>query len=188
MLAGKRWLRIVATMGVALMAAAGSGAEEASAQQNDHLRIALRTGDVVIRMRSDLAPNHVERILELAEQGFYDGIVFHRVIEGFMAQTGDPTGTGRGGSGQNLRAEFSSEPFRRGTVGMARSQSPHSADSQFFICFADAEFLNGQYTVVGEVVEGMEHVDRIKRGDSAQNGLVTDPDKMLSVRPVDWSG
>ncbi len=187
MLAFKRWLRVVATLGVALMAAA-SGTEEASAQQQDHLRIALRTGDVVIRMRPDLAPNHVKRILELAESGFYDGIVFHRVIEGFMAQTGDPDGTGAGGSGQNLRAEFSAEPFRRGTVGMARSGHPDSADSQFFICFADAEFLNGQYTVVGEVVEGMEYVDQIKRGDPARNGKVTNPDKMLSVRPVDWSG
>lgn len=183
----KLWLRIAAILGVSLMAA-GAKPDAAVAQAREHLRITLRTGDVVIRMRSDLAPNHVARIIELAEQGFYDGIVFHRVIEGFMAQTGDPTGTGSGGSGQNIRAEFSSEPFRRGTVGMARSSHPDSADSQFFICFTDSEFLNNQYTVVGEVVSGMEHVDQIKRGDSAQNGAVTDPDKMLSVRPIEWGG
>ena len=111
------------------------------------------------------APRHVARIKELTREGFYDGIVFHRVIEGFMAQTGDPTGTGRGGSGTNLPAEFSKVPFVRGTVGMARSQNPNSGDSQFFICFADARFLDGQYTVWGSVVEGMEFVDMIARGE-----------------------
>jgi peptidylprolyl isomerase len=132
---------------------------------------------VVIRLRPDLAPNHVARIKELATEGFYDGIVFHRVIEGFMAQGGDPTGSGMSGSGKRLRAEFSREPFVRGTCGMARSQHPDSADSQFFIMFDEGSFLNGQYTVWGEVVEGMEHVDAITRGEPPRV-----PDKILSMR------
>jgi len=134
-------------------------------------------GRVVIKLRPDLAPNHVARIKELATEGFYDGIVFHRVIEGFMAQGGDPTGSGMGGSGKRLRAEFSREPFVRGTCGMARSQHPDSADSQFFIMFDEGSFLNGQYTVWGEVVEGMEHVDAITRGEPPRV-----PDKILSMR------
>jgi cyclophilin family peptidyl-prolyl cis-trans isomerase len=134
-------------------------------------------GRTVIALRPDLAPNHVARIKELARQGFYDGVVFHRVIEGCMAQTGDPTGTGMGGSGKKLKAEFSREPHRRGTASMARAQSPDSADSQFFICFDDAAFLNGQYTVWGEVVDGMEAIDQIKRGEP-----VRDPDKILSLK------
>ena len=138
----------------------------------------LKDGTVKIALREDLAPNHVARIKQLVEEKFYDGIVFHRVIDGFMAQTGDPTGTGRGGSDYpDLRAEFSSEPFRRGTLGMARSQHPDSANSQFFICFADATWLNGQYTVFGEVVEGMEHIDAITRGEPPKN-----PDKIISLR------
>ncbi len=134
-------------------------------------------GRVVIELRPDLAPNHVARIKELAREGFYDGIVFHRVIEGFMAQSGDPTGTGTGGSGQNLAQEFSDAPHVRGTASMARAMDPNSADSQFFICFDDAPFLNGQYTVWGQVVEGMEHVDQIKRGEPVQ-----DPDKIVQMR------
>jgi peptidylprolyl isomerase len=123
-------------------------------------------GDVVIRLRPDLAPGHVERIKELTEQGFYDGVTFHRVIPGFMAQGGDPTGTGGGGSKlPNLQAEFSSEPHVRGTCSMARTNAPHSANSQFFICFDDARFLDRQYTVWGEVVEGMEHVDALPKGE-----------------------
>jgi peptidylprolyl isomerase len=123
-------------------------------------------GDVVIRLRPDLAPGHVERIRELASEGFYDGVVFHRVIPGFMAQGGDPTGTGMGGSPKpDLKAEFSREPHVRGTASMARSQSPNSANSQFFICFADAGFLDGQYTVWGEVTDGMEHVDALPKGE-----------------------
>jgi peptidylprolyl isomerase len=123
-------------------------------------------GDVVIRLRPDLAPQHVARIRELAQEGFYDGIVFHRVIPGFMAQGGDPTGNGTGGSDKpNLPAEFSREPHKRGTASMARSQSPDSANSQFFICFEDCGFLDGQYTVWGEVVEGMEHVDALPKGE-----------------------
>lgn len=147
------------------------------------LVLTLKDGEVLIRLRPDLAPKHAARLKELAADGFYDGIVFHRVIPGFMAQTGDPTGTGRGGSGRgNLPAEFSSEPFKRGTVGMARSQDPNSADSQFFICFDDAQFLNGDYTVVGEVISGMEFVDKIKKG-SGGGGTVSNPDKMISFRP-----
>jgi cyclophilin family peptidyl-prolyl cis-trans isomerase len=136
-------------------------------------------GDVTIRLRADLAPIHVARIKELAREGFYDGIVFHRVIDGFMAQTGDPTGTGMGGSGKKLKAEFSKEPHKRGTASMARASDPNSGDSQFFICFGDAAFLNGQYTVWGEVIEGMENIDKIKRGEP-----VKDPDKILSMKVV----
>lgn len=139
--------------------------------------VTLKDGDVVIRMRDDVAPTHVARIKELAREGFYDGIVFHRVIEGFMAQTGDPTGTGTSGSGRNLNAEFSEAPFLRGTVGMARAQSPNSADSQFFIMFADGRFLDNNYTVIGQVESGMEYVDNIKRGEPP-----VDPDQMISVK------
>jgi cyclophilin family peptidyl-prolyl cis-trans isomerase len=143
----------------------------------DVLWMDLTHGRVVIRLRPDLAPVHVARIKELAAEGFYDGIVFHRVIEGFMAQSGDPTGTGRGGSGRKLPAEFSDAPYVRGTCGMARTSDPNSADSQFFIMFDDGSFLNGQYTVWGEVVEGMEHVDAITRGEPPRV-----PDKILSMR------
>ena len=123
-------------------------------------------GDVVIRLRPDLAPGHVERIKQLTQDGFYDGVVFHRVIDGFMAQGGDPTGTGMGGSAEpDLKAEFNAEPHVRGTCSMARSQNPNSANSQFFICFDDARFLDRQYTVWGEVVEGMEHVDALPKGE-----------------------
>lgn len=134
-------------------------------------------GTVTIEMRPDLAPGHVARIKELAREGFYDGIVFHRVIDGFMAQTGCPHGSGTGGSGQNLPAEFNEEPHVRGTTSMARAAHPDSADSQFFICFEEAPFLNRQYTVWGKVVDGMENVDKIKRGEP-----VNDPDKIVSMR------
>jgi cyclophilin family peptidyl-prolyl cis-trans isomerase len=134
-------------------------------------------GRVVIEMRPELAPGHVARIKELVRDGFYDGIVFHRVIDGFMAQTGCPHGTGTGGSGQKLKAEFNREPHVRGTVSMARAQNPDSGDSQFFICFDDARFLDNQYTVWGRVTEGMENVDKIKRGEPAQN-----PDKIVSAK------
>jgi peptidylprolyl isomerase len=135
------------------------------------LTLTLSTGgDVVIRLRPDLAPGHVERIAELARDGFYDGVVFHRVIPGFMAQGGDPTGTGMGGSKQpDLKAEFSNEAHVRGTCSMARSSSPDSANSQFFICFTDASFLDGQYTVWGEVESGMEHVDALPTGEPVRN-------------------
>ncbi|MET4633161.1 MULTISPECIES: peptidylprolyl isomerase [Kaistia] len=134
-------------------------------------------GSATIALRPDLAPQHVARIKELAREGFYDGIVFHRVIDGFMAQTGDPTGTGMGGSGKKLKAEFSREPHVRGTASMARSQDPNSGDSQFFLCFGDARFLDGQYTVWGQVIEGMDNIDKIKRGEPVQN-----PDKIVSMK------
>ncbi|MFG1344615.1 peptidylprolyl isomerase [Xanthobacter autotrophicus DSM 431] len=134
-------------------------------------------GPVTIAFRPDLAPGHVARIKELVSQGFYDGVPFHRVIEGFMAQTGDPTGTGMGGSGKKLKAEFNAQPHVRGTCSMARAQNPDSGDSQFFICFTDARFLDRQYTVWGEVVSGMENIDLIKRGEP-----VKDPDKIVSAK------
>ena len=143
----------------------------------DTLLIETTRGAVTVALRADLAPNHVARIKELARAGFYDGTPFHRVIDGFMAQGGDPTGTGTGGSGQKLKAEFSSAPHKRGTCSMARAADPNSADSQFFICFDDAGFLDGQYTVWGEVVDGMDNVDRIKRGEP-----VADPDKIVSMK------
>ncbi|MDD3030250.1 MAG: peptidylprolyl isomerase [Alphaproteobacteria bacterium] len=146
------------------------------------LYLDLPAGRVVIEMRPDLAPNHVARIKELVRQGFYDGLTFHRVIPGFMAQTGDPLGNGTGGSGQKIKAEFSNEPHVRGTVSMARAANPDSADSQFFICFADARYLDGQYTVWGKVVSGMEAVDQIKAGSSLNNGAVSDPTKIISMR------
>jgi peptidylprolyl isomerase len=138
---------------------------------DDRLTLSLSTGgDVVIKLRPDLAPDHVERITTLANQGFYDGVTFHRVIPGFMAQGGDPTGTGFHGSDlPNLQAEFSDEPHVRGVCSMARSQNPDSANSQFFICFDDARFLDGQYTVWGEVESGMEHVDALPKGEPPAN-------------------
>ena len=141
---------------------------------SDTLTLSLSTGDVVIRLRPDLAPQHVERITGLANDGFYDGVVFHRVIPGFMAQGGDPTGTGMGGSDKpDLKAEFNSEPHTRGTCSMARTQVPDSANSQFFICFDDAEFLDGQYTVWGQVESGMDHVDALPKGEPpAQPGKI----------------
>ncbi len=148
---------------------------------NEKLLIELSHGDVVIELHSDIAPLHVDRIKTLAKDGFYDGIIFHRVIEGFMAQTGDPTGTGYGGSDYpDLRAEFSNKPFERGTIGMARSSNPNSANSQFFICFEPASFLNGQYTVWGTVIEGMENVDKIARGEPPAN-----PDKIIKMTVVE---
>jgi len=150
----------------------------------DTLVMELKSGPVKIKLRPDLAPNHVERIKELAGQGFYDGIVFHRVIPNFMAQTGDPTGTGSGGSDlPDLKAEFSNEKHKRGTISMARTSNPNSANSQFFICFADAPWLDKQYSVWGEVVEGMEHVDAIKKGGEHNNGTISgEPDKILKMR------
>src|SRR6476660_6125315 len=146
---------------------------------SDRLTLSLSTGgDVVIKLRPDLAPGHVERITELAGSGFYDGVVFHRVIPGFMAQGGDPTGTGFHGSDlPNLKAEFSNEPHVRGTCSMARSQNPDSANSQFFICFDDARFLDGQYTVWGEVESGMEHVDALPKGEPPAS-----PGKIVKAR------
>ena len=142
-----------------------------------------KDGRITILLRPDLAPKHVKQIKELVKRKFYDGIVFHRVIDGFMAQTGDPTGTGMSGSDlPNIPAEFSNEPFKRGILGMARAQDPNSANSQFFIMFAEAPSLNGQYTVIGEVVDGMPVVDKIKRGDPTNNGKVYQPDRIVSMR------
>jgi len=141
------------------------------------LYIELEHGRVVVELMPDVAPTHVDRIKELAREGYYDGIVFHRVIPGFMAQTGDPTGTGTSGSGKKLRAEFSNVPFDRGVIGMARTSDPNSADSQFFITYQRATHLNGQYTVWGKVVEGMDYVDAIAPGEPPRY-----PDKMISVK------
>jgi cyclophilin family peptidyl-prolyl cis-trans isomerase len=153
----------------------------AAAQANDPentLYLDLSYGRVVIRLRPDLAPNHVARVKQLARAGFYDGIVFHRVLEGFMAQSGDPTGTGMGGSDEpDLKAEFTETPFVRGVIGAARTDDPDSANSQFFIMFGERRGLNGQYTVWGEVVEGMEFVDQIKRGEPPAN-----PDKIIRMQ------
>jgi peptidylprolyl isomerase len=146
------------------------------AKSEDTLILDTSKGRVVIEMRPDLAPGHVARIKQLVSEGFYDGIVFHRVIDGFMAQTGCPQGTGTGGSGKKLRAEFNKEPHVRGTVSMARAASPDSGDSQFFICFDDARFLDNQYTAWGRVIEGMDNVDKIKRGEPVQN-----PDQILKA-------
>ncbi len=153
-----------------------------AAELENMLYLELKTGRVTIELRPDLAPTHVERIKELAREGFYDGLLFHRVIAGFMAQTGDPLGNGTGGSGQNLDAEFSDERHVRGTLSMARAQNPNSADSQFFIVLKDAPHLDNQYTVWGKVTDGMEHVDQIKLGSSSNNGSVKDPDSIVSMK------
>ena len=153
-----------------------------AADPENTLLLELKDGMVTIEMRPDLAPKHVARIKELVREEFYDGLTFHRVIGGFMAQGGDPKGNGTGGSGQNIPAEFSDEPHVRGTLSMARSQNPNSADSQFFIVFARSRFLDGQYTVWGKVTDGMEFVGKIKRGDKDDNGAVEDPDKIISMR------
>ena len=144
--------------------------------------IELKDGPVVIELLADVAPKHVERMKELARAGKYDNVAFHRVIEGFMAQTGDPTGTGSGGMGENLNAEFSKEPHVRGSVSMARTNDPNSARSQFFIVFKDSNFLDGQYTVWGKVTKGMEFVDKIKRGQGQSGSVPPPPDKMIKVQ------
>ena len=150
---------------------------------NDHINMKLKSGTVLIELRPDLAPKHVKRISTLVNEGFYDGLTFHRVIPGFMAQGGDPLGNGTGGSGVNIEAEFSNANHVRGTLSMARAQDPNSADSQFFICFGDTPHLDGQYTIWGQVVNGMEYVDKIKQGDGS-NGEVDDPDKIISMKLV----
>jgi len=169
-------------VGVLLVALLFIGGRAFAADPENTLYLDLADGRVVIEMLPDIAPKHVARIKELTRQGFYDGLVFHRVIDGFMAQTGDPKGDGTGGSGVKLPAEFSNYAFVRGTVGMARAASPDSADSQFFICFAPARFLNGKYTVWGRVIDGMEYVDKIKRGDESRNGLVENPDRIVRMQ------
>ncbi|HEX4890446.1 MAG TPA: peptidylprolyl isomerase [Alphaproteobacteria bacterium] len=159
------------------------GGAARAAGLEDTLYLDLKDGRVVIELYPEVAPGHVERIKTLARKGFYNGVVFHRVIEGFMAQTGDPTGTGMGGSDlPDLKAEFNDAKHVRGTLSMARSSDPDSANSQFFICFTAASFLDGQYTAFGRVVKGMEYVDAIKRGDEADNGQVSDPDKIVKLQ------
>ena len=166
-------MKIFASLGLAVSLAATAFAMPAGAQSSDPdnmLVITTKNGDIDIQLRPDLAPSHVERIKELAKEGFYDGVVFHRVIPGFMAQGGDPTGTGTSGSKKpNLKAEFSAEPHVRGVCSMARTNDPNSANSQFFICFDDATFLDRQYTVWGVVESGMEHVDALPKGEPPRN-------------------
>lgn len=175
-------MRLLSLIAGLFMLAASAQAAPARDPENT-LYLQLKDGRVVIELRPDLAPNHVARIKQLAREGFYDGVVFHRVIEGFMAQTGDPTGTGAGGSKlPNLKAEFNTAKHVRGTLSMARAGSPDSANSQFYICFKPAPFLDGQYTVFGQVVDGMQFVDNIKKGDSNDNGKVTNPDKVISLK------
>jgi len=169
---------LVGAAGLLLLALAPARA----ADLENTLYLDVPKGRVVIELRPDLAPATVARIKELARAHFYDGLKFHRVIDGFMAQTGDPKGDGTGGSGKHLKAEFSDARFVRGTVGMARAQDPDSADSQFFICFAPSPFLNGKYTVFGQVTAGMEYIDAIKKGDSNQNGVVADADKIIRMQ------
>ena len=168
--------RLVAALTFTLLLAAPAAAQSLDAE--NAIVMELKCGQVLIALKTDLAPRHAERIKKLVRESFYDGIVFHRVIDGFMAQTGDPTGTGMGASQYpDLKAEFSGEHYRRGTVGMARSSSPDSANSQFFIMFADGGFLDGKYTVWGEVVQGMECIDQINRGEPPAN-----PDKIISMK------
>ncbi|MFZ5929723.1 MAG: peptidylprolyl isomerase [Pseudomonadota bacterium] len=160
-----------------------AGGMARAADPENTLYLDLKDGRVAIELYPEVAPRHVERIKTLTRKGFYNGVVFHRVIEGFMAQTGDPTGTGTGGSDlPDLKAEFSDTKHVRGTLSMARSADPDSANSQFFICFTAAPFLDGQYTAFGRVISGMEHVDAIKRGDEASNGQVSDPDKIIKMQ------
>ena len=164
-----------------LLLVLNASASARAADLENTLYLTLKTGRVVIDLLPQKAPNHVARIKELARQKFYDGLKFHRVIDAFMAQTGDPTGTGAGGSGQKLVAELNDQPHGRGTVSMARKQSLDSADSQFFIVFAPAPHLDGKYTVWGQVSKGMEHVDQIKKGN-ARGGQVTNPDVIVRLR------
>jgi peptidylprolyl isomerase len=165
-----------------LIAALIFGGKAMAADLENTLYMDVPAGRVVIEMRPDLAPVTVAQIKALVRQGFYDGIVFHRVIDGFMAQTGDPKGDGTGGSGHKLKAEFSNEKHVRGVVSMARASDPNSADSQFFIMFAPAPSLDGQYTIWGKVTSGMEYIDKIKKGDSARNGTVSNPDKIIKMQ------
>jgi peptidylprolyl isomerase len=167
---------------VPVIAALAFGGMAMAADLENTLYLDVPAGRVVIAMRPDLAPDHVAQIKALARRGFYDGAPFHRVIDGFMAQTGDRTGIGTGGSGHKLKAEFSNEKHVRGTVSMARASDPNSADSQFFIMFAPGSSLDGQYTIWGEVVSGMENIDKIKKGEASRNGIVVDPDKIVKMQ------
>ncbi len=176
---------LIKTLTALFFAVALSTAAFAASEANT-LVLETKDGPVTIELYPDVAPNHVERITSLANDGFYDGLKFHRVIEGFMAQTGDPQGTGMGGSDlPDLAAEFSDKSFERGTLGMARSSSPNSANSQFFIMFAPAPHLDGDYTIVGKVTDGMDKIDAVKRGSVASNGTVEDPDTIVRMRTAD---
>src|SRR5947207_13915279 len=168
--------------GLLLAIALTVGGAAMAADTENTLYMDVPFGRVVIAMRPDLAPNHCNQIKTLVRRGFYDGVPFHRVIDGFMVQTGDPTGTGTGGSGNKLRAEFSNEKHVRGVLSMARASDPNSADSQFFIMFGPAPSLDGQYTIWGKVTSGMEYIDQIKKGDPARNGSVTNPDKIVKMQ------
>jgi peptidylprolyl isomerase len=173
----------VAALALALATAVPVAAQQAQPDPQNTVYLETKDGRITIRLRPDLAPKHVAQIKALTKRGFYDGIVFHRVIPGFMAQTGDPTGTGTGKSDlPNIPAEFTQTPFKRGSVGMARSQSPDSANSQFFICYEGCGSLTGQYTIFGEVVSGLDVADKIKKGDPAKNGQVTNPDKIVKMQ------
>ncbi len=165
-----------------LIAALVVGGNAMAADLENTIYLDVPAGRVVIDMRPDLAPATCAQIKALVRRGFYNGLTFHRVIAGFMAQTGDPNGNGTGGSGHPLKAEFSQEPFVRGTVAMARTSDPNSADSQFFIMFAPAPSLDGQYTIWGKVSSGMQYIDQLKKGDPANNGAVTDPDKIIKMQ------
>jgi peptidylprolyl isomerase len=174
---------LLASLLLGLLVAIPSQMQALENDKENILYIDLKDGRVAIQLRPDLAPGYVARVKQLAREGFYDGLLFHRVIDGFMAQTGDPLATGVGGSAYpDLEAEFSNEPFVRGTVGAARTRDPNSANSQFFIVLEEASHLDGKYTVWGQVIRGMERVDAIRKGDPAQNGLVSDPDQMLRVQ------
>ena len=178
----RRILLALAIMGLTIMTEAKGEAPDQTPDPENTLLLALEAGTVTVRLRPDLAPDHVTRIKQLVREGFYDGLTFHRVLEGFMAQGGDPKGDGTGGSGTRLKAEFSSEKHVRGTVSMARSADPDSADSQFFIVYAETPHLDGQYTIWGEVVEGMDLIDGLRKGAPWTNGRVADPDRIVSMR------
>lgn len=179
----KGYLRAAAlALGLAASTAPAAALDLGNYDLENLIFLELKTGRVVIELRPDLAPNHVARIRELTRQGFYDGLLFHRTIKGFMVQTGDPLGNGSGGSGRKLGAEFNREPHVPGIVSMARSANPNSADSQFFIMLGASPALDGKYTVWGRVIDGMEHVNRIKLGDARLNGQVENPDRIVSMK------
>jgi peptidylprolyl isomerase len=175
--------RIIAVLALVFAGLVPAAAQAPAADPQNTVYLDTKDGRITIRLRPDLAPKHVAQIKTLTKQGFYNGVPFHRVIAGFMAQTGDPTGTGTGKSDlPNIPAEFSKTPFKRGSVGMARASDPNSANSQFFICYEGCGSLTGQYTLFGEVVSGMDMADKIKKGDSDQNGMVKGPDKIVKMQ------
>lgn len=177
------WLMASFIMSMNLAQAQTNPVDAPKLDAQNTLLLVTKNGQITIKLRPDLAPMHVKQIKTLTKRGFYDGIVFHRVIEGFMAQTGDPTGTGAGRSDlANIPAEFTSTPYKRGSLGMARSAEPNSANSQFFICYDGCGSLTGQYTLFGEVVAGMDVVDKIKKGDARMNGTVSEPDRIISLK------